>query len=51
MGKPKRPRFGSMGVWPRKRAKRSYAKVRSYAAVNPSKPLGFAGYKVGMTRV
>lgn len=51
MGKPVRPRFGSMGVWPRKRAKRPYARVRSVPKVKEAKPLAFAGYKAGMTHV
>lgn len=51
MGKAGRPRFGSMGVWPRKRAKKAVARVRSYKSSNDSKPLAFAGYKAGMTRI
>lgn len=51
MPKPKRPRFGSMGVWPRKRAKNQTPRVRSYANIQTAKPLEFAGYKAGMTRV
>ncbi|MEM4267299.1 MAG: 50S ribosomal protein L3 [Candidatus Woesearchaeota archaeon] len=47
----KRPRHGSMQYWPRKRAKREYPKVRHYATVDKAIPLGFAGYKVGMTHV
>lgn len=40
-----------MQVWPRKRANRSQARVRSW--VDSKKPglLGFAGFKAGMTRV
>ncbi|MBU0616050.1 MAG: 50S ribosomal protein L3 [Nanoarchaeota archaeon] len=38
-----------MQFWPRKRAKRAYARVRSWANVKDAKLLGFAGYKVGMT--
>ena len=45
------PRHGSMQFWPRKRAKRIYARVRSYAKSNEAKILGFAGYKAGMTHV
>ncbi|MDP7115788.1 MAG: 50S ribosomal protein L3 [Candidatus Woesearchaeota archaeon] len=47
----KNPRHGSMQFWPRKRAKRAYARVRSYAQAKEAKLLGFAGYKVGMTHV
>src|SRR3989338_8880133 len=49
MGKGKKPRDGSMGVWPRKRAKREVARVRTWSSPKDTKPLGFAGYKVGMT--
>lgn len=38
-----------MQVWPRVRARRPYARVRAWAAGAEAKPLGFAGYKVGMT--
>lgn len=51
MPKPKRPRFGSMGVWPRKRAKRQYAKVRSTPTVKESRLLAFPAYKAGMTSI
>lgn len=50
MGKPTKPRSGSMGVWPRKRAKRQYARVRHFTG-NENKLLGFAGYKAGMTHM
>jgi large subunit ribosomal protein L3 len=45
------PRHGSMQYWPRKRAKKQTARVRS---MKPSKKpglQGFAGYKIGMTTV
>ncbi|MEK6875023.1 MAG: 50S ribosomal protein L3 [Nanoarchaeota archaeon] len=43
------PRKGSMQFWHRARAKRAYARVRSYIFAHPDpKPLGFAGYKAGM---
>jgi len=45
----RKPRKGSLQFWPRKRAKRGYARVRSWAKIKEAKPLGFAGYKVGMT--
>lgn len=44
----RKPRSGSLQYWPRKRAKRQYARVRSWAKLQESKLLGFAGYKVGM---
>lgn len=51
MVKPKRPRFGSMGVWPRKRAKNMSPRVRASAKVKEAKLLAFPVYKAGMTRV
>jgi len=44
----RKPRSGSLQFWPRKRAKRHYARVRSWAKTKETKLLGFAGYKVGM---
>jgi large subunit ribosomal protein L3 len=50
MANPRKPRKGSMGVWPRKRANKMYARVRSWTTRKAEKPLlGFAGYKAGMT--
>jgi large subunit ribosomal protein L3 len=50
MANPRKPRKGSMGVWPRKRAKKMYARVRGWTdAKIDGALLGFAGYKVGMT--
>jgi large subunit ribosomal protein L3 len=46
-----KPRSGSMQFWPRKRAKRSVARVRSWATTNDAQPLAFAGYKAGMTHI
>ncbi len=51
MPKPKRPRFGSMGVWPRKRAKRIYPRVRSTPIIKEAKLLSFPAYKAGMTHL
>jgi large subunit ribosomal protein L3 len=51
MGRKNFPRSGSMQFWPRKRAKRVYPRVKSWAKVKDAKLLGFAGYKVGMTHV
>ena len=46
------PRRGTMQFHPRKRAKRAYARVRYWPALsNNAVPLGFAGYKVGMTHL
>ncbi|MBL7148236.1 MAG: 50S ribosomal protein L3 [Nanoarchaeota archaeon] len=47
-----KPRAGSLQFWPRKRAKRIYARVRSWNKnIKENKLLGFIGYKVGMTHV
>jgi len=43
------PRHGSMQYWPRKRAKRNYARIRSWPKMENLS--FFAGYKVGMTHV
>lgn len=48
--KAKNPRHGSMQVWPRKRANRPTARVRSWNKKD-SGLLGFVGYKAGMTQV
>jgi large subunit ribosomal protein L3 len=45
------PRHGSMQVWPRKRAKKIYPRVRTRINLKEALPIGFAGYKVGMTHV
>jgi large subunit ribosomal protein L3 len=51
MGKAKNPHHGSLQFWPRKRAKRVYARVRSNTSSKDAKPLEFAGYKVCMTHI
>jgi large subunit ribosomal protein L3 len=51
MGKRLNPRHGSMQFWPRVRASRQYARVRSLPNSKDAKLLGFAGYKAGMTHV
>lgn len=51
MPKAHSPRHGSLAVWPRVRAKRAYARIRAWASSTDVKPLGFAGYKAGMTRI
>ena len=45
------PRRGSLQYWPRKRAKRIYTRVSTWAPSKDVKPLGFAGWKAGMTHV
>ncbi|MBN2459430.1 50S ribosomal protein L3 [Candidatus Woesearchaeota archaeon] len=57
MANIRKPRKGSMGVWPRKRAKRFYPRIRSWANPHADKgseksaPMGFCGYKAGMTHL
>lgn len=51
MGQPSAPRHGSIQFWPRKRAKHSVARLRSWAPESKAKPLGFVGYKAGMTHL
>ena len=51
MGNIRTPRHGSMQFWPRVRANRMYARVRSWPIIHVAVPLGFAGYKVGMTHL
>jgi len=50
MPRIRQPRSGSMQFWPRKRAKRLYARVKAWANTG-TKLMGFAGYKVGMTHL
>lgn len=46
------PRHGSLQFWPRVRARRSFARIRSTGTGSKdAKPLSFAGYKVGMTHI
>jgi len=45
------PRHGSMQYWPRKRAKRPFARVRTFASAAELGLLEFTGYKAGMTHV
>ena len=40
-----------MQYWPRSRARQSYARIRTWPKSKETKPLGFAGYKVGMTHL
>ncbi len=47
----RRPRFGSLAYYPRKRAKREIAKVRAWSNEKEAKLLGFGGYKVGMAHL
>jgi large subunit ribosomal protein L3 len=45
------PRHGSLQYRPNAIAKRKFARVRAWATSKDAKPLGFAGYKAGMTHV
>jgi large subunit ribosomal protein L3 len=51
MAKIHQPRHGSMQYWPRVKAKRQYATVRSWNMNHKDALLGFMGYKAGMTHV
>ncbi|MHB1470715.1 MAG: 50S ribosomal protein L3 [Thermoplasmataceae archaeon] len=52
MATPHHPRRGSMGYYPRVRAKKMQGSIRSWPEVdNQTKIQAFAGYKVGMTHV
>jgi len=51
MAKRNRPRRGSLAHKPRKRAKKETPRIHSWPACAEAKPLGFAGYKAGMTHV
>src|SRR3989344_1070962 len=45
----RRPKRGSQGFYPRKRASRIYPRIHSWPNSPEAKPLGFAGYKAGMS--
>jgi len=49
MTKNSKPRAGSLQFHPRKRAKSIRPRIRSWGAAQGVKPLGFAGFKAGMT--
>ncbi len=51
MPKVSHPRRGSMQYWPRARAKYLLARIRTWAKESKVKPLGFIGFKAGMTHV
>jgi large subunit ribosomal protein L3 len=51
MPKTKRPRRGSKAFYPRKRARRIYPRIKTWSKTKETKPLGFAGYKAGMSHV
>lgn len=51
MVKKSRSRSGSLGLKPKVRAERMYPSIDSWEDRDETVPLGYAGYKVGMTRV
>ncbi len=51
MPRTRSPRAGSMQFWPRVRARNSHVRIRTWTSVKETKPLGFAGYKAGMTHL
>lgn len=51
MAKRNRPRRGSLAYKPLKRARSQKPRIHSWAKSTEVKPLGFAGYKAGMTHV
>lgn len=46
-----RPRRGTLQYWPRKRARRIYPRTRHWPQSGEAKPLGFAGWKAGMSHI
>ncbi|MBI4152095.1 50S ribosomal protein L3 [Candidatus Woesearchaeota archaeon] len=51
MPRARHPRRGSMQFWPRKRSRHTLVRVRSWVAESKVKPLGFIGFKAGMTHL
>ncbi|MBR9707410.1 MAG: 50S ribosomal protein L3, partial [Candidatus Diapherotrites archaeon] len=51
MGRTSKPRSGSLGYRPRKRAQRETPKFRRWPESDEVKPLSFMGFKAGMTHV
>jgi len=51
MAKKSIPRSGSLAYKPKVRAERIYPDIGTWEETDELKPLGYAGYKVGMTRV
>jgi len=51
MVKTHKPRAGSRGFWPKKRAARMYPVLRNVPAGSKAQPLAFAAYKAGMAQV
>lgn len=53
MPRVRKPREGSLQFWPRKRTRRIYPRISHWPKEKTStvKPLGFAGWKAGMTHI
>ena len=51
MPRTRTPHRGSLQVWPRVRAKRAYPRIRTWKGAKEARPLGFPGYKAGMTHI
>ncbi len=51
MAKRTKPRAASLAYLPKKRAKKETPRIHNWPESEESKPLGFAGYKAGMTHV
>lgn len=51
MPKKSHPRRGSLAYTPRKRAPRQKSRIRAWPEDSRLRPLGFTGYKAGMTQV
>ncbi|MEE8358494.1 MAG: 50S ribosomal protein L3 [Candidatus Hydrothermarchaeales archaeon] len=51
MARTHRPRRGSIGYSPRKRAKRIYGRIKTWPETTEVKMQGFAGYKAGCSHV
>ncbi len=51
MPKRTRPRRGSLQYWPRRRAKSLVVRTDYWPESKEAKPLGFAGWKAGMTHI
>ncbi|MFB6216753.1 MAG: 50S ribosomal protein L3, partial [Candidatus Aenigmatarchaeota archaeon] len=45
------PNRGSLGSTPKKRSSAERPRIRSWPSKSESQPLGFAGYKAGMTHL
>lgn len=51
MPQRKRPGRGSKAFYPKKRARRIYPRIKAWPKSKELKPLGFTGYKAGMSHV